>query len=103
VYAWYKQSPGTFERSARKSAERENLKKETKWTDEQLEGFRSMILRDGRTLRRLEMKYEQRVFQQDVIPRTAWKSPEEGEGEIPRPGRARKTRGGSNVPGSTRG
>src|SRR5205085_11854023 len=62
VYKWFK-SPQTFERGNRKTREREQLRGETKWSDEQIEGWRSMIERDGEMLRRLERKLENQRFQ----------------------------------------
>jgi len=80
VYKWWKKAPGTFDRGERKSREREDLRRETNWTDEQIEGWRSMVLRDQGMLRKLESKYENQVFQQSELASTAWKPPVEEEG-----------------------
>lgn len=74
VYGWFKRAPATFEKNARKSRDRETLKQETKWTDEQLEGWKSMIDRDGSRLRRLERTYENKGFNRADLPSTAWRA-----------------------------
>jgi activating signal cointegrator complex subunit 2 len=79
VYKWFKNTPEIFEKSARKTKDRDSLKEETKWTDEQIEGWKSMIERDSSMLRRLETKYEHQVFQQIALPSTSWKAPENEE------------------------
>lgn len=81
VYDWFKKTPGAFERGTRKSKDREMLKKETTWTDEQIEGWKSRIDRDSSTLQRLERKYEHQVFQQEALPSSAWRAPKEESGE----------------------
>ena len=91
VYKWFKKSPGMFEKRARKSKERESLKRETNWTDEQIEGWKSMISRDSGMLRKLEAKYENQVFQQTELPSTAWKSRADGEDD-PMDGRSGRGR-----------
>jgi activating signal cointegrator complex subunit 2 len=73
VYKWFKKAPGTFDKIARKTKDRDALKQETKWTDEQIEGWKSMTERDPSLLRRLEWKYENQVFQQTALPSTSWK------------------------------
>ena len=79
VYKWFKNSPGVFEKSERRTKDRDSLKAETKWTDEQIEGWKGMTERDASILRRLETKYENRVFQQTTLPSTSWKAPKEDE------------------------
>lgn len=96
VYKWFKKSPGAFDKGARKLKDREELKRETSWTDEQIEGWKSMVSRDPAMLRKLEGKYENQVFQQTELPSTAWKPPQDDEedrtaGENSGKGRGRGT------------
>jgi activating signal cointegrator complex subunit 2 len=72
LYKWFKINPAVFDRDARKKKEREQLKQETRWTDEQLEGWKSIADRDPSILRKLERKYEKEVFKQREVQSTKW-------------------------------
>ena len=97
AYNWFKRTPGVFEKSARKTKDRETLKEETKWTDEQIEGWKSMTERDASVLRKLETKYENQVFQQTTLPPTSWKAPNQDEvGESRAAEGGTRGRGGSD-------
>jgi activating signal cointegrator complex subunit 2 len=74
VYAAYKRDPGVFERGSRKSREREALKTETKWSDEQIEGWKTIADRDPSVLKKLEDK-EMGGFVQSALSSTAWRAP----------------------------
>ncbi|KAI9221735.1 hypothetical protein BC828DRAFT_380229 [Blastocladiella britannica] len=52
----YSSSPGAFERSAKRTIERAQLKRETGLDDQQIEGWASMLRRDPARLRHLESK-----------------------------------------------
>ena len=93
VYKWFKKSPSALDKGARKSKEREELKRETNWTDEQIEGWKYMVSRDPAMLRKLEGKFENQVFQQTELPSTAWKPPIEGENEGTAEGNSERGRG----------
>lgn len=105
MYQWFKKTPGIFEKSARKTKDREILKDETKWTDEQIEGWKTMTERDASLLRKLETKYENHLFQQAALPSTSWKAPkeeeEDGESQTVRGGA--RGRGGNVAGGAGRG
>lgn len=81
VYRWFKMSPSAFEKTARKTKERDLLKQETKWTDEQIEGWKNMTERDLSILQKLERKYENQVFQQTELRPTAWRASNEHEAQ----------------------
>ena len=106
VYGVWKKGGNVFDRNARKTREREELKSLTKWSDEQIEGWKRMIERDERVRRRLERKYENKVFQQTELPPASWRqvtesdeeSGHEGAGHTAGRGATRGTRGGG--PGS---
>lgn len=103
VYKWFKKTPGVFERSARKTKDRENLKEETKWTDEQIEGWKIATERDASVLRKLETKYENRLFQQTTLPLTSWKASQEEDGEFQAVRGSDRGRGGNVTGGTGRG
>lgn len=79
VFAAYKRTPEIFERTARKTKEREALKAETRWSDEQIEGWKSIAERDPLVLKQLEER-ELEVIVQTDLPSTAWKAPRSGVG-----------------------
>jgi activating signal cointegrator complex subunit 2 len=98
VYAAFKRTPQVFERGARRSKEREALKVETKWSDEQIEGWKSIAERDPAVLKRLEERELESVVQ-TALPSTAWRAPKcvaesEEEGEV-----AGGVRGRGGAPG----
>jgi activating signal cointegrator complex subunit 2 len=104
VYKWFKNTPGVFEKSARMTKDRETLKEETKWTDEQIEGWKIMIERDASVLHKLETKYENQVFRQTILPSTSWKaSKEEEDGESQAVRGGVHGRGGNVAGGTGRG
>lgn len=58
LFAIYKEKgSSSFERSQRKSPGRQALKKDTKWSDEQIEGWYRMLLRSPKRFRMLEDDY----------------------------------------------
>lgn len=57
LFGIYQSSPQLFQRESRKSPEREHLKKETSWTDEQIEGWARMLEKNPKRFRLLEEHY----------------------------------------------
>lgn len=57
LFAFYKSSPQVFERASRKTSSREKLKKETHWTDEQIEGWLKMLLKFPKRYKVLDEDY----------------------------------------------
>ncbi|TID28854.1 hypothetical protein CANINC_002258 [Pichia inconspicua] len=57
TFGIYQSSPGLFKRESRKTPEREHLKKETGWTDEQIEGWARMLEKNPKRYRLLEEHY----------------------------------------------
>jgi len=106
MYATYKLDPTVFERTARKSKEREALKAETKLSDEQIEGWKRIAELDPSVLRKLE----ESAFVQTALPATAWRAPTatESDEESPAPGVGRGVgsrggRGGAPTRGKAEG
>lgn len=58
-YLWeiFKKDQGAFDQSARKSRKRKEIKDETKWADEQIEGWARMIQKSPKRAKILEEKY----------------------------------------------
>ena len=82
AWAAYKSSPGNFARDQRGSNARKQLKDETGWTDEALEGFAIMIGREPERARRLDRKWDQTQMpgQSVVIQRSRWQEGDEDGG-----------------------
>lgn len=57
LFCIYKKYPEAFEKSQRRTKERGHIKSETKWSDEQLEGWWRMLQRSPRRFRILEEEY----------------------------------------------
>jgi activating signal cointegrator complex subunit 2 len=99
VFAAFKRTLQVFERTARKTQEREALKAETKWSDEQIEGWKSIAERDPLVLKRLEERELEPVVQ-TRLPSTAWKAPRSGaESEDEEGGMVGVVRGRGGAPG----
>jgi activating signal cointegrator complex subunit 2 len=82
LYQTYKSYPNAFARDAptRSSIQRSKLKQDTKWTDEQIEGWGSMLVREPRRFQALERRFaEDWQGQQHTVQRTAWNAAEEDE------------------------
>lgn len=80
LFAAYKQNSDAFNRDAdtRRSRSRFTLKSETGMTDEEIEGWATMITRDPRRLRRLETRFsvlDAGGSQRELVP-TSWRNPE---------------------------
>ncbi|KAI9778166.1 MAG: hypothetical protein M1816_004250 [Peltula sp. TS41687] len=96
----YRFAPATFERdsTARKSQARAALRNETGMTDEAIEGWRVMLNRDSRMLRRLEGKYAGFDGEQRGLEPTAWRAGQESDDEA-----GNRLEGGSRRRGRGRG
>jgi activating signal cointegrator complex subunit 2 len=83
MFAAYRMSAGVFNRDAatRRGKPRMALKSETGMTDEAIEGWAVMLVRDPRKLKRLEAKYASFTGQQNMLERTAWREVETGDAE----------------------
>lgn len=81
LFRTFQTSPKVFDRhaTARRGPERNTLRQETCMTDEALEGWALMLVRNPQKLRRLEAKY---AFsgQQAQLGRTAWRATPDGSG-----------------------
>ena len=104
LYKWFNERPAAFDKEARKRKDRDQLKQETHWTDEQLEGWKSMINRDASILRKLERKFER---QGSKLQSTRWKpSDNEADRSLDPPtgrGRGSGPRRGKRDSSATRG
>jgi len=56
------------------------LKEETRMTDEAIEGWGLMLLRDGRQMKRLEAKFSTFTGAQKELVGTAWRASPQGSG-----------------------
>ena len=106
AYQTWKSSPGTFDRDpvTRGSSARANLKRETGWSDEVIEGWAIMLQREPGRVRTLERRFGEWQGEQSVIKRSAWTETENEEGtdgEAPAPSHGYRGRGGRG--GSSRG
>jgi activating signal cointegrator complex subunit 2 len=83
MFAAYRMSAGVFNRDAatRRGKPRMALKSETGMTDEAIEGWAVMLVRDPRKLKRLEAKYASFTGQQNMLERTSWREVETGDAE----------------------
>ncbi|KAI9820844.1 MAG: hypothetical protein M1832_003477 [Thelocarpon impressellum] len=79
LFHTYARSPGVFERDAatRRSQGRNTLKAETGMTDEAIEGWAVMILRDPRRLSRLEARFSTFTGAQRELSGSAWREGDE--------------------------
>ncbi|ODV97062.1 hypothetical protein PACTADRAFT_32558 [Pachysolen tannophilus NRRL Y-2460] len=57
LFAVFKKSPELFEKSARKSKNRQLMKQETGWTDEQIEGWYRMLFKSPKRFKLLDEYY----------------------------------------------
>lgn len=57
LFAIYKKNPEVLDRSARKTKARQELKQNTKWSDEQIEGWARMLVKQPSKYRLLDEKY----------------------------------------------
>jgi activating signal cointegrator complex subunit 2 len=75
LFMAYRLTPDTFKRDSntRRGKERNALRSETGMTDEAIEGWAIMTLRDPRKLRRLEAKYATFGGQQRELERTSYR------------------------------
>jgi activating signal cointegrator complex subunit 2 len=112
LYQTWKTDPGCFERdtNTRKSQARAALKRETKWTDEAIEGWAIMLQREPLRARNLERRFGEWRGEQQVINRSAWmdQANDDSEGGEPpaRGGYHGRGRGGAAAaggPGNERG
>ncbi|KAG8678820.1 hypothetical protein FRC09_019513, partial [Ceratobasidium sp. 395] len=90
--AWL-ENPQAFERDAttRRSVTRQNLKTQTKWSDEQIEGWKYMLDKDPHRQAKIREKHEFKGNQPTIAP-TQWDAPRGGCGRGG--GRGRGGRGG---------
>ncbi|QRV76460.1 hypothetical protein RhiJN_04475 [Ceratobasidium sp. AG-Ba] len=94
--AWL-EDPKVFERDAttRRSAARTGLKTQTGWSDEQIEGWKSMLDRDPHRQAKIREKHEFKGNQPSLAPTPQWDAPRGGRGRGGRRGRGRGSgRGG---------
>lgn len=95
LYQTWKTNPQVFGRDAatRSAAQRQNLKRDTKWTDEQIEGWTSMLEREPRRKVALERQFgENWQGQQKELVKTSWTAADEetdSDGARPYTGRGR--------------
>ncbi|KAI3614284.1 hypothetical protein WG66_000227 [Moniliophthora roreri] len=64
----YIRDPALFNRDAKKSKGREELRTQTGWSDEQIEGWKIMLERDPKRRERLIQKYEFEAPQNHTLP-----------------------------------
>ncbi|KAK1760306.1 hypothetical protein QBC47DRAFT_456076 [Echria macrotheca] len=106
--AW-QSNPRLFARDAatRRGPERARLRMETHMSDEQVEGWASMLARDGQVLRRLQGRYGEWSGVQNEIESTAWRGGggggEDGEDTSDVGSGAQTPRGGGGNRGRGRG
>ncbi|KAG9124797.1 hypothetical protein FRC07_010228, partial [Ceratobasidium sp. 392] len=83
-----------FERDAatRRSNRRQNLKAQTGWGDEQIEGWKYMLDKDSRRQAKIREKHEFKGNQPTLAPTPQWDAPRGGRGRGG--GRDRGGRGG---------
>ncbi|KAF2667187.1 hypothetical protein BT63DRAFT_427586 [Microthyrium microscopicum] len=83
LYTTWKSDASVFARDygTRHSVRRSNLKQQTGWTDEALEGWAIMLTREPARQRVLERRFgDLWRGEQRVVVRTAWRDEEEGDG-----------------------
>lgn len=72
----FKKDPQSFEKTGRKSRKRGEMKDETRWSDEQIEGWARMIQKSPKRAKILEEKY---MFRGNRPQRTAFRSEQDEE------------------------
>ena len=82
LFRAYKATPNVFARNAetRRGKAKKALRESTRMTDEAIEGWSLMLLRDQRQLRRLEARFEGFGRAQPDLKPTAWRSTPAGSG-----------------------
>lgn len=104
LFRAHQMDPKTFDRNAetRKSLLRVKLREDTGMTDEAIEGWAVMLVRNPQQRRRLEAKYAF-AGQQADLEQTSWRAPPAGEDSDADGGASRGGRGGRARGGRGRG